>query len=265
MTDWQRIVDGGFAVPPEGEVAGLVAELCEALRSPDPVTRDRHGYAVLATWIGQGVLDDAALRGLGDVMAERFGDPEIQARSFAPLILHTIVEAGVFEQRWVAAFADWYGAEEDLRGNDATLGWLHAVAHGADLLGAFGRRAEVAPESMLELAARRMTAPTEYAWRDMEDDRLAHAVALTLTRPELDEEAATGWLATVGETFETRDRALIAPNVTNSLRTLRVLYLLADRGVRPNWRREPVLALPHRDVLRERVAETASVIAPIAG
>ncbi|GIG69478.1 DUF2785 domain-containing protein [Phytomonospora endophytica] len=265
MTDWRKIIDGGFAVPDGAGVPGLVTELCEALRSRDPVVRDRHGYSVLATWIGRGVLDEDALRELGDAMAARFADPEIQARTFAPLILDAIVSAGVFESRWVEAFSDWYTGEEDLRGLDPELGWLHAVAHGADLLGTFGRRPEVDAVEMLALAARRMTTPAPHVWDAMEDDRLAHAVALTLTRAELGEEDATGWLSTVAAAFEGRDRSRIEPLVANALRTLRVLYLLADRGVRPHWRADPVLALVHRDVLRERIAATTAVVAPIAG
>lgn len=260
MTEWQKIIDDGYAVPEGRALSGLVAELSEALRSPDPVVRDAHGYGVLATWIGRGVLDAGRLTELGDEMAARFADPEIQARTFAPLILDAIVSAGVFSASWVEAFAGWYVAEEDLRGLDPKLGWLHAVAHGADLLGAFGRRPEVAPGDMLALAVRRMTAPTEHVWDAMEDDRLAHAMALTLTRPG----GGVDWLSGVAALFRDRDRSRIAPNVANSLRTLRVLYLFADRGVRTGSRDTPV-ALPDRDALREAIAETASSVAPLAG
>ena len=52
---------------------------------------------------------------------------------------------GEFEPSWLAAFTSWYPAETDLRGYDQKLGWLHAVAHGADLLGAFGRCPQVDP------------------------------------------------------------------------------------------------------------------------
>jgi len=262
MTEWQKIIDDGYTVPEGRALPGLVAELSEALRSPDPVVRDAHGYGVLATWIDRGVLGADRLTELGDAMAARFADSEIQARTFAPLILDVIVSKGVFEARWVDAFAAWYAAEEDLRGLDPKLGWLHAVAHGADLLGALGRRPEVAPADMLALAARRMTAPTEHVWDAMEDDRLAHAMALTLTRTDVAD--ATGWLPEVAALFRDRDRARIAPNVTNTLRTLRVLYLFADRGVRPGSR-ESAVALPHRDALREAIAETAALVAPFAG
>jgi hypothetical protein len=55
-------------------------------------------------------------------MAARLADPEIQARSFAALILAALVEHGDFEASWLAAFAAWYPAETDLRGYDPALG-----------------------------------------------------------------------------------------------------------------------------------------------
>ena len=125
------------------------------LRSPDPVVRDGQAYSVLATWISRGVLPAEQLRELGDEMVRRFGDAEIQARTFAPLILDSIVSAGVFEPSWVPPFERWYVAEEDLRGHDAKLGWLHAVAHGADLLGTlWGCIPAVEPVQMLRLGHR---------------------------------------------------------------------------------------------------------------
>lgn len=97
MTDWAQVREAGFAVP-EGQPLGeLVAELAGMLRSPDPVVRDRQAYSTLATWIGRGVLSEPELRELGDAMVPRFADVEVQARTFAPLILDAIVTAGVFE------------------------------------------------------------------------------------------------------------------------------------------------------------------------
>ena len=109
---------------------------------------------------------------------------------------------GEFQPSWLAAFEAWYPAETDLRGYDQELGWLHAVAHGADLLGAFGRCPQVDPASMLRLAADRLLAPTDYVLRDREDDRLGYAMALTCTRAELTEAESVGWLDPVAADFE---------------------------------------------------------------
>jgi len=89
----------------------------------------------------------------------------------------------------VPSFEGWYVAEQDLRGYDEKLGWLHAIAHGSDLLGAFGLVPAVEPRRMLDLGIARLLAPTDQVLRDLEDDRLGAALAVTLTRPELSEAA----------------------------------------------------------------------------
>ncbi len=86
---------------------------------------------------------------------------------------------------------------------------------------------------MLELAAARMLARTEYVWRDMEDDRLGFAIARTLTRPDLSADQATGWLRPVLADFRAAEPGPMPPHASNTIRTLRVVYLLADRGIQP--------------------------------
>ncbi|MFV5998809.1 DUF2785 domain-containing protein [Streptomyces sp. NPDC056231] len=112
-----------------------------------------------------------------------------------------LVAAGDFKAGWVDAFERWYTAEQDLRRHDETLARLHAVAHGADLPAGFGRRPEVAPVRMLSLAAARLTAPTDHVYDQMEDDRLAWAIARVLTRTDLSEHDAVGWLEPIADRF----------------------------------------------------------------
>ncbi|GGV06176.1 hypothetical protein GCM10010495_17830 [Kitasatospora herbaricolor] len=104
MTDWQQIIDHGSARPADRSPAGLVAELTEALRSPDPVLRDDQAYTLLARWIPG--LDRELRRDLGDTMAARLSDPEIQTRSFAAPVLAALVRNGDHRAGRVTAFAD---------------------------------------------------------------------------------------------------------------------------------------------------------------
>jgi hypothetical protein len=263
VTDWQNIAGTDFAVPAGPDLDALAAELAEALADPDPAVRDGPAYAVLATWIRRRVLD-SQLSWLGARMAARFADPRIQARAFAPLVLAWMAEAGHLDEEWTQAFERWYPAETDLRGYDAGLGWLHAVAHGADLLGVLGCDQRVRPERMLELAAGRMLAETSFVWRDQEDDRLAYAIALILARADLTAGQCTGWLDLVDEKFASGQPGPVPPFASNTMRTLRVLYLLADRGVRP----EPDAAarlLTHREQLLQRLAASLSRVAWFTG
>ena len=263
MADWQQVLASGGALPDRASRAEAVAGLCEALRSPDPVLRDEQAYALLARWIPG--LDPQEQHALGDTMAARFGDPQIQARAFAPLILAEIVSQGEYDPRWLAAFADWYPAETDLRGYDPELGWLHAVAHGADLLGAFGRHPGVDPVALPGLATARLLAPTSYVFAHQEDDRLGFAVGQTLLRGELSEAQAVQWLDPIAAAFAAGEPGPVPAFASNAMRTLRVVYLLADRGVRPQWNSGDPQMLCHREILRQRLADVLALAAPFTG
>jgi hypothetical protein len=258
VTDWQGIADAGLAVPAGARLDALAAELSQALADPDPQVRDGPAYTVLSGWLESGVLD-SQLDWLGDQMADRFADPRIQARTFAPLVLAWVIEAGAFAEHWADAFEQWYPAETDLRGFDESLGWLHAVAHGADLLGVFGCHPQMRPERMLDLAARRMLAETSFVWRDQEDDRLGQAVALILARPDITAAQSTGWLQLVDATFAEGQPGPVPPFASNSMRTLRMLYLLADRGVSTGPGGQAATITHRDDVLRCLAATLAAV------
>lgn len=261
MTDWAQVREAGFAVPEGRPVGELVAELVGMLRSPDPVLRDRQAYSILATWISRGVLSEQELRELGDEMVPRFADAEVQARTFAPLILDVIVTTGVYEARWVPPFERWYVAEQDLRGYDEKLGWLHAVAHGADLLGTLGQHPAVEPVQMLRLGIGRLLTPTRYVFRDLEDDRLGYALAATLTRPDLTDTDATDWLDPAIRLLANPPAEGFAPEVTNTLRTLRALYVLADHGLRIGDAKK-LTRIPHREPVLAKLLDVFRIVTP---
>ncbi|PYC72727.1 hypothetical protein C7C46_25590 [Streptomyces tateyamensis] len=241
-----------------------LAELCADLRSPDPAVRDDHAYTALAALVPR--LNPEQAVELGDAMAERFTDPEVQARTFAPLILAALVKHGHYRPSWLAAFAAWYPAEPDLRGYDAELGWLHAVAHGADLLGAFGTHGEADPELLLALGAARMVAPTAQVWDALEDDRLAHAMARVLLRPGLTDAQSTGWLDRVAELFAAGRPGPVPAEASNTIRTLWLLHLCAVRGVRPSrYGDEPVVPLTRADAVARRLVELLAIPSPYLG
>lgn len=258
VTRWRPFLDDDTLRPkPE-----LVAALSADLRSPDPTIRDEQAYVLLHRWIPR--LPDAERHRLGDEMADRFTDPEIQARTFAPLVLARLVRLGDHDPAWQCAFDTWYRTEPDLRGHDPELGWLHAVAHGADLLGALGRSPHTEPADLLDLACARLIAPTEHLFDAMEDDRLGLAIALTLTRPELTECQSVDWLAPVAADFAAGQPGPVPAHASNTMRTLRVLHLLAVRGVRPAPEAAAV-PLTHAGAVAEAVAATLALPSPYAG
>ncbi|MGH3170456.1 MAG: DUF2785 domain-containing protein [Trebonia sp.] len=215
-------------------------DLLRMLCSTDPAERDEVAYLAMVHRIGSGA-EDEDLVALGDEMARRLKDPAIQVRTFAALVLAEILERDMAAGRatteavlrWRDAFAAWYPAERDLRGWDEELGWLHAVAHGADALALFGRSPRLGRDdlrALLGIAAERMLAETDYVFRDQEEDRLAYALALILSRAELREDDCVGWLAPVSDAFAGGEPGPVPAFATNAMRTLRMLYLHCDRG-----------------------------------
>ncbi len=231
------------------------------LMSEDPVTRDELAFSTLARWIDRDVLSATQLDALGDCMAKRFDSDAIQVRTFAPLILDSIVSKGRLRPAWFDAFAAWYPAERDLRGHDQKLGWLHAIAHGADLLGAFGRSTGVAPDRVLAIAAERLVAPGDTVWRDHEHDRLGYAIALTLTRDELTDETAVRWLDAVADNWANRTPGAPPAEVSNAVHTLRVVYILGTTGVRPSRQKTP-LRLNHESEVRAALLKILHSMSP---
>lgn len=223
--DWTTLYRNDSRLPAGTDLEAVVDALAECLRDPDPEVRDGDPHCVLATLIERDEIAGELRLRLGDLMAERFHDSEIQARTFAPLVLVMIVERGDLKPAWVDAFADWFVSESDLRGHDRELGWLHAVAHGADLLGAVARHPAGDPQRMLRLAAARLIAPTEEIWREREEHRLADAVAAALRDERLTTPQRLGWLDTVAAAFRAVPHGPTPPFASNALRTLAALHL----------------------------------------
>ena len=253
------------------------ATLVELLRSPDPDVRDEVGFSELARRISSGA-EDENLVNLGEQMTAMFSDPEIQARTFAALVLAEVVDrdritGGTGEPavlRWRDLFAAWFRAEQDLRGWDDRLGWVHAVAHGADALGSFGRSPRLGADDLaglLLLARDRLLAPTTLLFANMEDERLANAIALVLSRPELDAESATTWLGKLGERLAAGEPGPVPAWGSNAMRTLRMLYVLADRGIRlPDTEADGgITVIPHGVIICGAVADVLRLTWPYLG
>lgn len=258
LIDWPSLAADGFPFPDRIPAARLVDELAAALVSPDPGIRDDAAYTAAARWIGEGRLD-AVLEDLGDSAAGRFTRPETQARSFAPLIICSVLTraAGVpglvsqqAAERWYASFRAWYPDERDTRGWDDALGWLHAVAHGADAVAAFAKVLPHRRADLLELCARRVTAPqTGYRYAQLEDARLARALVRVLQGPGLTSEEATGWLGVVGEALEGGGPGPVPVWAFNTFATLQSLHLHLTRGIADEG------IPPHAEAVAARVAE----------
>lgn len=251
-------------------------QLVTMLTSPDPHERDEVAYAQLARRLSEGT-EDGRLGALGDQGAALLGHRAVQARTFGALLVAEVVDRDTVTgelpaaavHRWQDALSRWYLGEEDLRGWDPALGWLHAVAHGADALGALGRSRHTTRDRLAALLATgrdRVLTTGDVLLANAEDDRLALAMALVLTRSELSDDDATGWLDPVQAAFAAGEPGPLPPWVSNTSHALRSLYVLADRGVAtPGKQPEALLAVPHRGAVLAALARTMRETFPFIG
>ncbi|WP_051366376.1 DUF2785 domain-containing protein [Hamadaea tsunoensis] len=224
-------------------------DLVRKLTDPDPAVRDGYAYSRLWKLITDGELD-GRIEPLGDAAAAHFDHPEVQARTFAPLVVALAVERGLAGPaatlRWKDAFLAWWPAEQDIRGWDERLGWLHAIAHGADLAGTLGASPDVDPVEILTAIGERVVAPTTYQYAHQEDDRVAQAIRTCLERPELSEADATAWLAPVDRLFATGKPGPVPTPVANTFAVLKATYVMVNG-------RDLALGKSVTDAIRDRL------------
>ncbi|MGB3761679.1 MAG: DUF2785 domain-containing protein [Ornithinimicrobium sp.] len=233
--------------------------LIDDLASADPDVRDHRALGALAGGIQDGEYDQSARAQIATAMLEHLRHPQIQARTFAPLILAVLVEHGDWKDAWFPAVRDWYLAEQDLRGYDHDLGWLHAVAHGADFFGACGVARRVAAADLLNVLAARAVAPTDLAWADMEEIRVALAMTHCLTDPALDTQGAIAWVRVVRDGLGEPGPTGPAAAWTNTVRMLTALHVALGQRVQLNG--ESVV-IPLAEPVREQVARTLASTTP---
>jgi hypothetical protein len=218
---WQHLVDDDGKLPQGESAAALLRELSPFLGSPDPTLRDTFAYSLSEAWIYRDQkLTPADLRerlaewqgnlksGLGEQ-----GTDSVLRRSFSALELSLLaaydLKASFLTQTeydtLLGAALDYLAAERDVRGYDAEKGWMHSVAHTADLLKFLARSPHLAPAGQARIlsaiaAKLEATGPLVHG----EDERLARAVLSLVRRPDFDATAFRAWHAA----YPARQKAL---------------------------------------------------------
>jgi hypothetical protein len=202
------------AVPPGETAYRLVGEAVSLLGSPDTVWRDDVGYGVVAACVYQqrrlrpeerrelvARLSANLRRGLGEQ-----GTDSVLLRSFSALDLSVlaaveIVDPALDEAGYRQLLDDALGYlrdERDLRGLDPRVGWIHAIAHTADLLKFLARDARFTRADqarLLDAAWSKLTAGGTPVLTHAEDERLAAALAAVARRADFDPASLGPWLA----------------------------------------------------------------------
>jgi hypothetical protein len=202
---WQPIREQAAEFDVRGDE--LAPELIGCLGSPDPRLRDSIGSELYARWLRKENLSDATRRALLGALGERLSAaaPEaVLSRSFSALILAELMRSDAIapfmdeteRQTLLGAAADAIENESDFRGLDADLGWVHPVAHMADLLWRFALHPATTPAQARELldAVRSKVATDATAYAFNEPDRLARAVSTLIARELLPADEIAEWI-----------------------------------------------------------------------
>ncbi len=219
---WRAVAKNEGKLPAGLQPRALAPELIDDLASTDAELRDGLAYDVLLLWIYKGALTPDEIRPLMSTLLAnlRAGVGEndtdgVFRRSYSALILSLIVarnneqpppfltpeEYRILLDAALAYLAD----EKDERGFDPQKGWVHSVAHTADLLKFLARDPRLTPADqtrVLDGLRAKLHAATA-AYTHGEDERLARVVIALARRDDLDKEALSTWVqgVTLDATF----------------------------------------------------------------
>ncbi|WP_409483742.1 DUF2785 domain-containing protein [Arsenicicoccus dermatophilus] len=194
---------------------------------------------------------------LGDALVDLLDAPDGHTRSFATVPLAYLASIMVWRRSWTPRFLEWWVQEPDQRGFVAEIGWVHAVAHGADVLGELGQTSAVPAGVLLDAVSRRLVHPSSTVWRDQEEDRVALAVAQVLLQDDLGAAEATGWIRGLRERM-TAGEAPIPATTINTCRAMRSLYVVVDGEVPA----ERARAVKHAGRVQEEIRHLLEQVEP---
>lgn len=249
---WEQVVADGLRVPTQRSLVEMTEDLTRMLGDPDPEVRDGIAFPAIATWIDDGVYDEL-LVGLGDGMCHGLDigigstdNDTVFRRSFSALVLAECIDRSTVASlaspdvvmRWGDRLMSWISREQDLRGFVPGKGWAHAVAHGADALGALARSPYLGLLELtvvLDVIGDRLLAPTSEFLVCGEDDRLAYATMHLLRRDILGLDVLEPWIARLAASAQaqgstTSTPSPVASNVQGYLRSLHLQLALASNG-----------------------------------
>jgi len=136
----------GWKVADEAPRQALAIALLDCLDSPDPELRDGIAIDAISTWARSRGLTPETLQTIRTTLVPRLApggaDDAGFAQPFAALALAEVARADRVQPyltdaergELVRAATAYLASVRDYRGFDATQGWRHGVAHGADLL-----------------------------------------------------------------------------------------------------------------------------------
>lgn len=195
-----------------GNADDLALQLVPCLGSPNSELRDRIGYELFTHWLrGNNLTDDTRRALLVRLSSQLRLQPPVStdnttlSRSFSALILGELLRSDANRafmsaperQRLLDDAIVAIESEKDFRGLVPDLGWVHPVAHEADLLWRFALHPQTTREQALQViaAVRSKVAPRDVSYAMNESDRLARVIATLIARGLVDTAQMQEWIA----------------------------------------------------------------------
>jgi hypothetical protein len=200
---WISIKENNFTFP-EGYTADVITtELIANIGSTDPELRDTIGLEAFYHWLTQGLYSADDLRGIITQLLANLqhnigevGDDTVFLRSFSALWLVNIIS---YENKKTILTKDnihtvleaalaYFASERDLRGYVPGKGWVHALAHAADLLCALVISLHTNSDEHLKIfdcITNRLRTTTQSIFRYNEDSRIAQPLLWIFIRNTL--------------------------------------------------------------------------------
>lgn len=188
----------------------LARDLLPCLASANPVLRDTIGYGLYSYWLRNERLDRDSKAFLRSALQSDLQSNNSLQRSFSALILAELMRADAIDTFMTEAernallqrTSDALQVETDYRGLDAELGWVHPVAHLADVLWRFALHPALDAEQarQIQRAVRSKATPLDASYAFNEGDRLARVISQLMAREVLADDQWQAWLAQ----FQTR-------------------------------------------------------------
>lgn len=182
----------------------LALVLLPCLGSPNPELRDQIAYELIMTWLRSERLTDKTREKLLADLSGMMTSDSVFNRSFAALVLSEIMRSDAnrpfmsneARQKLLDLTVRSLGHEDDYRGLDADVGWIHPVAHLSDLLWRFTLHPATTPEQMLTIldAVRSKIAPDGIFYTYNESDRLARVVSTVIQKNSIESADIAAWI-----------------------------------------------------------------------
>lgn len=208
LTFWRPIreaVRAGGANSADAERYTLA--LLECLASPDSELRDRIAYEVLTFWLRSEALSAATQQQVLTHLQTNLGltgREDSLKRSFSALLLSELLRAdnnaafmaGAARLSLLKDSVSALARETDYRGFTEEFGWVHPVAHLADILWRFALHSALTQEQaeLILTGVRSQAGTTQIGFTFNESDRLARSIATLIARRSLPESTFVNWL-----------------------------------------------------------------------